>query len=224
MSTPERLSAAPDRLGDLVERILVRTSTTSRFLLGITGAPGAGKSMLSQALALALTGTGTPAAVVGMDGFHLASEELEHLGRAERKGAPDTFDVHGYRALLRRLRDQSPHGPVIYAPRYQRGGVEESIGSAVPVAGQVQVVLTEGNYLLLPQDPWAAVADLLDETWFLSVPQDLRRERLLARHLANGKSMARALQFTDGSDASNADLIAAGAEHADVIIDWDEAH
>jgi len=224
LSTPQRLSAAPDQLGDLVERILARTATTSRFLLGITGAPGAGKSMLSHALALALTGAGTPAAVVGLDGFHLVSEELERLGRTERKGAPDTFDVHGYRVLLRRLREQSSDGPMIYAPRYQRGAVEESIGSAVPVAGQVQVVLTEGNYLLLPQEPWAAIADLLDETWFVSVRQDLRRERLLARHLANGKSMARALQFTDGSDATNAELIAAGAEHADVIIDWGEAH
>src|SRR3954451_4458492 len=68
-------------------------------LLGITGAPGAGKSTLAGALARRATLT-----VVAMDGFHYADVELTRRGLLERKGAPETFDAEGYAALLRRVR------------------------------------------------------------------------------------------------------------------------
>src|SRR5947207_15332686 len=87
-----------------------------RRLLGLAGAPGSGKSTLAAALAAALA---ERAIVVPMDGFHLANAELARLGRAGRKGAPDTFDAAGYVALLRRLRSQPAHEPV-YAPAFRR--------------------------------------------------------------------------------------------------------
>ena len=224
-----RITAGPGDVGALAQRARARLGRVrgaaegvpARVLIGITGAPGAGKSTLAGHLATALDRAGVSCVVVGMDGFHLAQTELDRLGRAERKGAPDTFDAHGYLALLRRLRTERDH--TVYAPQYMRGAVEQPIGSAVPVDPAVQVVLTEGNYLLLDSPPWAQVPGALDEVWFLRADDSARRERLLARHLDGGKSRDQALAFTDGSDAANARLVADTAPRADVIIDWLEA-
>ncbi|WP_235939611.1 nucleoside/nucleotide kinase family protein [Occultella kanbiaonis] len=215
------LRAAPDAVGALVRRIRDLLGSTDRVLIGVVGSPGAGKSTLTDALGAALEAGGVRCAVVGMDGFHLAQAELDRLGRAERKGAIDTFDGDGYLALLRRLRAQRPGDDVIYAPRYVRGALEQPIGSHVPVAAGVRVVLTEGNYLLAETPPWDRVREVVDETWFLRTDPVARRERLLARHLANGKSMEPALAFTDGSDARNAELVEATAEAAELVVDWD---
>ena len=138
--------------------------TNPRVLLGIAGAPGAGKSTLSSAL---LEEYGDQAVVVGMDGFHLADDELDRLGRRGRKGAPDTFDIDGYLALLWRLRTQA--GETIYAPRFDPE-LETSIGSAVPVR-RTRLVITEGNYLLLDTDRREKVRGLLDEVWISTYPR-----------------------------------------------------
>ena len=106
-----------------------------------------------------------------MDGFHLANSELARLGRADRKGAPDIFDVDGYVALLNRLR--RPGDAPIYAPVFNRG-IEEPIGSAVSVPADVPLVITEGSYLLLDDHGWGAVRDCLDEVWFLDVDSAVR--------------------------------------------------
>jgi pantothenate kinase len=123
-----------------------------RALLGITGPPGGGKSTLASAIASEL---GDQAVLVGMDGFHLAQSELVRLGRAGRKGAPDTFDAAGYVALLRRLRDASED--VVYAPEFRRE-IEEPINAAVAVPRDVPLVITEGNYLLVDEGRGATYA------------------------------------------------------------------
>jgi pantothenate kinase len=170
-------------------------------------------------LARALTDAGTACAVVGMDGFHLAQAELERLGRAGRKGAPDTFDAEGYVALVRRIRVQRPDSPTVYAPLFDRH-LENPIGSAVPVFADTAVVLTEGNYLLLDDEPWHRLRRLLDETWYVEVDDADRRERLLARHVAHGRSPEAARAFAEGSDERNARLIAATRARADVLVRW----
>ena len=162
-------------LPQLVDRARTLMIPGERRLLGLTGSPGAGKSTLAAALQAAL---GDGAALLPMDGFHLANEELRRLGRAGRKGAPDTFDVGGYAALLARVRQQSE--AVVYAPRFDRH-LEESIGSALPIPRAAPLVITEGNYLLL-DGPWQTVREQLDEVWFLAPPDDLRRAQLIARH------------------------------------------
>ncbi|MDP9418431.1 MAG: nucleoside/nucleotide kinase family protein [Actinomycetota bacterium] len=173
----------------------------ARALLGIAGPPGAGKSTLAEHITADL---GARARIVGMDGFHLAQTELVRLRREHRKGAIDTFDVAGYVALLRRLRD--PAEDVVYAPVFRRD-LEEPIGSAVPVGPDVPLVIAEGNYLLVADGPWGAVRALLDEAWYVATPHDARRHRLIERHMAFGRSPDAARAWTLGPDERNAELV-----------------
>ncbi|WP_235926047.1 nucleoside/nucleotide kinase family protein [Actinokineospora pegani] len=192
---------------ELVARAAVLAAGPRR-VLGITGAPGSGKSTLAARLVEAL---GDRAALVGMDGFHLAHTVLARLGRVERKGAPDTFDADGYADLLRRLRTSTDR--TVYAPEFRRE-VEDPIACAVPVPCEVSLVVTEGNYLLL----WPQIRPLLDEVWFLDLDQDERRERLYQRHLAFGRTPDQARGRTDGSDETNAGLVADTARKADLVL------
>ena len=184
-----------------------------RKLLGLVGAPGSGKSTVAQALLDALPGR---AQVVPMDGFHLANAELRRLGRAGRKGAPDTFDSAGYVALLRRLRTQ-PAGETVYAPEFRRE-IEEPIAGAIGVRPDTPLVITEGNYLLLEEGQWAGVAPLLDEVWYVEVDDGLRIERLLRRHQQFGRSLEAAQAWVAQTDEPNARRIAATRTRAHHIL------
>jgi pantothenate kinase len=196
----------------LLERAQRLADGGGRRILGITGPPGAGKSTIAEALAEAL---GERARLVGMDGFHLAEAELQRLGHRDRKGAPDTFDALGYVALLRRLRAVDEE--VVYAPHFDRS-IEEAIAGYVPVPRGVPLVITEGNYLLVDDGPWAAVRPLLDECWYVEPDETERLERLVARHQRFGRTPAEAWERSTGSDQRNADVIAATRQAADVVI------
>jgi len=204
----------PDALLQAIDRLL---ASGQRCLLGLVGAPGAGKSTLAAALQDHL---GELAQVVPMDGFHLANVELQRLGLAGRKGAPETFDSAGYVALLRRLRDQQPHER-IYAPEFLRE-LEEPIAGAIGVAAQTRLVITEGNYLLLEQGPWAEVAGLLDAVWYVEPDEPLRLQRLLQRHMAFGRSEQAARDWIASTDEPNARLIEASRPRADRVLRWND--
>ena len=184
-----------------------------RSILGIAGAPGAGKSTLAHAVVETL---GADAALVPMDGFHLAQVELERLGRADRKGAPDTFDGAGFVALLRRLREDADD--VVYAPAFERA-IEEPIAGAIPVAHHVPLVVTEGLYLLLDRAPWDQVRPLLDEAWYVDLDPELRVSRLIDRHVRFGRSPAAAREWVLRSDEANARLVVATKPLADLVVD-----
>src|SRR5436305_3971666 len=203
----------PVRWPDLLARAQTLSGGAGRRILGITGAPGAGKSTLARRLVDALSGA---AVLIGMDGYHLAQAELERLGRAERKGAPDTFDAAGYVALLRRLR--TPDAGTVYAPEFRRT-IEEPISGAIAVPPGVALVVTEGNYLLLDTEPWSAIRGLLDEVWFLAPDEDTRRTWLTARHCRYGRTAEQAAARTAGSDERNARLIAQTSSRADLLLD-----
>jgi pantothenate kinase len=186
-----------------------------RRILGLTGAPGAGKSTLAQAILDALPGQ---AVVVPMDGYHLANVELARLGRASRKGAEDTFDSAGFVALLRRLREQGDD-EIVYAPLFRRE-IEEPIANAIPVLPEVPLVITEGNYLLLEHGHWKNVRPLLDEVWYVNVDAGLRRERLINRHIDFGRDEQAAKAWVAQTDEPNAVQIDATRERADVQFHW----
>ena len=197
---------------EAIERARTLASRGRRAMLGITGPPGGGKSTLAQAIVDEL---GSDAALVGMDGFHLAQAELVRLGRRDRMGAPDTFDAGGYVALLRRLRDATED--VVYAPEFRRE-IEEPINAAVAVAREVPLVVTEGNYLLLDQGPWAHVRELLDEAWYVMQEEETRLRLLIARHIEFGKDAEFAREWVMRSDQRNAELIATTQRRADALV------
>lgn len=186
---------------------------SGRRILGIAGAPGAGKSTLAELLVVRL---GSETAVhLPMDGFHLSNSVLEQLGRRDRKGAIDTFDDAGYAALLERLHHQGPASQeIIYAPCFDRD-VEESIGSALPVHPGTRLIITEGNYLLQDTGAWPNARRCMDEVWYLCTEDAERRERLIRRHQQFGKTPDEARQWALGSDEDNARLAAASAHSAD---------
>lgn len=199
------------RLIDRVDRMLAGGGR----LLGIAGAPGAGKSTLADSVAAHF---GDRAQLLPMDGFHMANEELARLGRSLRKGAPDTFDVDGYLDALRRVRARDTD---VLVPRFHRD-IEEAIAGAIRIATNTDLVITEGNYLLLQDGHWAQVAELLDESWMLRPHDDVRRERLVGRHMAHGRSAEQAQEWVLTVDEPNARLIARSSAPADLIIDPDD--
>jgi len=193
-----------------------------RAVLGITGAPAAGKTTLAEELVTALAPVPPAGMVAGawvrhvpMDGFHLADVELDRLGRRDRKGAPDTFDPLGYAALLRRLLQDEDD--VVYAPGFERV-IEQPIAGAIPIERPARLIITEGNYLLLDAPGWRAVRPLLAEVWYADLDRDTRMSRLIARHIRFGKSERAAGEWATGTDELNAAVIAATRERADLII------
>jgi pantothenate kinase len=189
-----------------------------RRVLGIAGEPGAGKTTL----ALALVGAAdADAALAGrvvrvpMDGFHHRNAELDRMGARHRKGAPDTFDAGAYAELLAAVR-ASPRRPLL-APAFDHAVGEPEAG-AIAVDLDVDLVVTEGNYLLLDDPDWRPVRALLDEVWFCSLKGEVRRQRLVQRHVEAGRDAADATAWVERSDEANARLVAPTAAAADLVV------
>jgi pantothenate kinase len=200
-------------LADLVERARQLAAPGRRTLLGIAGPPGAGKTTLARAVVDALGPE--QASLVPMDGFHLADPTLIAWGRRARKGAPDTFDVGGYVSLLQRLRDQQEE--FVHAPEFDRA-LEASLGSALPVPRAVPLVVTEGNYLLSAEGAWSQVEPLLDESWYVQLPDEIRVDRLVRRREGYGNDHEEAVAWALGSDQDNADVVARSRNRADLVV------
>jgi pantothenate kinase len=195
-------------LDELVEAVHLSSHRAERTVVGIAGAPGAGKSTLADALVDRL---GPSAALLPMDGFHLPPRRLVELGRRDRMGAPDTFDVDGFLGVLRRVREA---GAEVLAPGFDRTR-EEPVPDALRIGPEHSVVVVEGNYLLLTSGGWEAAAELLDLSFFVEVPQEVRLRRLTDRHIRFGKSPQAAEAWAMGPDERNAELIAATAGRAE---------
>lgn len=208
----------------LVERARALTHGGRRAVLGITGSPGAGKSHLAECLVRALRA----GAAVGaghddeewvvhlpMDGYHLSSTQLVRLGLADQKGSPATFDAHGYVELLRRIVVDDVH--TVYAPTFDRA-LDEPVAATIAVTPGTRLVITEGNYLQLEDEPWPHARAAMSEVWFCDTDETRRLEQLVARHVRFGRSEAAAREWVQRSDARNAELVAATRRRADLII------
>ena len=207
-------------LEPLLERLvaLLPAEGEPRRVVGIAGPPGAGKTTLVEAVLGAASADprlGGRVAHLPMDGFHLPNAELDRLGRRDRKGAPDTFDAAAYAAVLAAAREVPRR--VVTAPAFDHA-VGEPEPDALMVPTHADLVLTEGNYLLLDDPQWLAVRTTLDETWFCALGDDVRRDRLVRRHVAAGREPDDATAWVHRSDEANAQLVAQGAALADVVL------
>jgi pantothenate kinase len=188
-------------------------AASTRTIIGIVGKPGGGKSTLSKFLLKGMDST--LVSVVPMDGFHLSNKVLKELGRSDRKGAQDTFDVNGFKTLIERIKLDNVDP--IYYPIFDRS-IEESIAAQGVVYPSTRVVIVEGNYLMHDRDGWQEISPLLDQSWYAFLDEDIRISRLISRHIAFGKDPESAKAWAKGSDQINAELIETGVGRCDFLI------
>lgn len=195
---------------ELAQVIRAKAQGQGRFLAALAGPPGAGKSTLAAELVAAL---GPGAKAVPMDGFHYDDAVLTVRGARNRKGAPDTFDVAGFRHLLQRLRVE----PEVAIPLFDRD-LEISRAGADIVTPADQILIVEGNYLLLNEAPWPDLEPMFDLTIWIDVPESELDRRLLARWAHYGKTPAEARAWIDGNDMPNIRRVVSGSRPADLVI------
>jgi len=204
-----------DGVPALAERAIRLLGAGGRIIVGITGSPGAGKTTLATELVQQLIAGGTRAVYLPMDGFHLANATLDRLGIHDRKGAIETFDGWGFVALLNRVLDEQEH--TVYAPNFERR-VDEGIAGAVAIPADTEIVIVEGNYLLVDREPWNRIPGLLAETWFCDTAADERLTRLVDRHTRHGRSPEDARAWATSVDGANAILIETTRSRAALIV------
>lgn len=214
MNAPSSAGTGLAQLAELAADLVV---DRRRAILGVAGAPGAGKTTFVEALVAEVARTHGPTWVahLPMDGFHLADVQLRRLGAMGRKGAADTFDVYGYAHILHRVRANPEEE--IYVPGFERE-LEQPISAALVIPSAARLVVTEGNYLLHDEQPWPEARAELDEVWYVTTDDDVRISRLIARHVQFGKSPEAAAEWVTRSDENNAQLVAASSAMAHRVI------
>jgi len=180
----------------LANLIRARADGPGRFLVALAGPPASGKSTLAATLAAILS---PGARVVPMDGFHYDDAVLDARGLRSRKGSPPTFDAMGFLHLIRRLRDEDE----VAIPIFDRS-MELSRAGADIVGADDRILIVEGNYLLLDEDPWRRLAPMFDLTVFLDVTEDELVRRLTARWKAHGREDQAARDWIASNDLPNA--------------------
>ncbi|MDE2444558.1 MAG: nucleoside/nucleotide kinase family protein [Alphaproteobacteria bacterium] len=203
-------------LTDVVARLVAGGS--QRQIIAIAGAPGSGKSTVAEKLSELLNARQSGlASILPMDGFHYDDHLLTALGRKDRKGAPDTFDVGGfYHTLLRmRARDEE----AVAVPVFDRD-LEISRGGARLISRDIPIVIVEGNYLLLRDAPWNSLKALFDLSVMVQCTDDTLRKRLTARWAGYQLPEAEVRRRVDENDMPNGRLV----REASVAADFDLAN
>ena len=199
-------------LATILARIAPWAGDGTRRVIAVAGPPGAGKSTLAEALVAALTDTGTTAALLPMDGFHLDNRLLDERGQRGIKGAPQTFDAAGFAATVARLKT----GAEVIHPVFDRAR-DLAIAGAGRIAPSDQLVVVEGNYLLLDQPVWRDLAPLWDLTVMIAPPVQELERRLRARWRDLGCDAAGVQAHLD-NDMANVRLVLSQSRPPDLML------
>jgi pantothenate kinase len=148
-----------------------------------------------------------------MDGFHLDNPILIQKGLRERKGAPETFDVSGFMHLLQRLQKKEE----VYVPCFDRQ-TERTINCAYPIPNHHDLVIVEGNYLLLDEPVWRDLDDYWDLAVFVQIDLDMIRARLQQRWAVQGFSEEQATYWIELNDIPNAERVIKNRVPEDVML------
>lgn len=193
-----------------------RMQAEARTIIAIAGPPASGKSTLAESVVQKLNRENDlayPAAsLLPMDGYHLENRLLESRGLLARKGAPETFNAHGFCDAVKRL---SGTRRETYHPKFDRQ-MDLSVAQAIVIHPETPVVVVEGNYLLLRSDPWASLDDLFDATVFVCPPREAVLDRLRQRWIKHGLDAETALKRAQGNDLPNAELVMRESRVADM--------
>jgi pantothenate kinase len=210
----------PNNLKSISETILskVNVNTSNRFIVGIAGGPGSGKSSFAIKLKELINSKSTKsksdlAQIFPMDGFHWKNSDLESSGLISVKGAPETFDVEGYLLTLNRIR----LGEDLKVPIYSRES-HDVIDNALPIEPCHRIIITEGNYLFSDMEGWCEIKDTVDLKIYIGAEKGVCEKRLLERHVRGGKTESEALEKIKEVDMKNYDLIAQTMKYADEVI------
>ncbi len=206
-----------NNLESIAETILskVNVNTSNRFIVGIAGGPGSGKSTFAVKLKELINSKSSTdlAQIFPMDGFHWKNSDLESTGLISVKGAPETFDLEGYLLTLNRIR----LGENLKAPIYSRES-HDVIDNALPIEPHHKIIITEGNYLFYDEEGWCEIKDIIDLKIYIEAEKGACEKRLLGRHMRGGKTESEALEKIKKVDMKNFDLIAQTMKYADEVI------
>jgi pantothenate kinase len=187
-----------------------------RVLVAIAGAPGSGKSTLAeQVVDLLASHPGLQAALFPMDGYHYDDAVLNEMGRRPFKGAIDTFDAHGLRHMLQRLK--ANEDDVIAVPVFDRS-IEIARAGGRLIAQSTEIIVCEGNYLLARQAPWDRLKPIFDLTIFVDVHVEELRRRLQDRWRGFGLSAEETLQKVEENDLPNGLFIMSNSAEPDLRV------
>lgn len=192
-----------------------------RILVGIIGGPASGKSTLAETLRDMLNemvpGSTT---ILHMDGYHRKHADLVAHNLVDAKGAPHTFDVEGFLSALE-IVSSGEHD--FSAPIYSRE-IEDVVEKHYEISKRTPIVLVEGSYLMLEDEPWHRVRSFLNLSAFLSIPRDVAMRRLIKRHGEHGLFTKEHIHaHIDRTDLPNFDLVENSKERADLIFEIADA-
>jgi pantothenate kinase len=201
---------------DELARLTAQRDPTRRVVIAIAGAPASGKSTLAERLVSRLNeAEAGSAALLPMDGYHYDDRVLIARGLRARKGAPETFDVLGLLRMLERLKRNEEDE--IAVPVFDRD-LEISRAAARVIPSAVRVLVVEGNYLLLDEQPWSRLHAMFDLTVMVDASEDLLRRRLVERWRGYGLTPAEIEAKVEGNDLPNGRKVISNSRPADLVL------
>jgi pantothenate kinase len=198
----------------LSDYIIENSEGRKRYIVAIAGPPGAGKSTFAQALLLLLKEKSIQAKIISMDGFHLDNSILVDRNLLDRKGAPATFDTAGFIHLMNRLTNFEDD---VVIPEFDRNKDLSIAGSSI-ISTKDKVLIVEGNYLLIEEEPWTKLKKTWDQTIFINPGIDTLEQRLLNRWLRYGLDTQDAKKRTLSNDLPNARYVLEKSSDSDIQI------